>query len=542
MDTDNITILEKDLLDAQRICAPIADAGKRNKAVANVIAAKIVSGYFDSGAYDIDTQTGLHNIAPYTEQFEISDIYLNGIYVDVRVYFSDDEICVPKIHFDAGILPVVYMFVKLSSDLKDGVVTGFLYPENVNLNLVDGEYYIVSPEQLQTLYDVEMRLQKQLDTSSVTDETIFKFLESSLDNEQVIDFFKTLIVSKHTRIKLIKAVHAQSVFNFVSISAQEAGTGLSQNDIINNDAVVVEETPNEESEDDIDITDEDLDSLFADANDVASQNGDTEASYDEYSTEVTPSGSEVIESLDNENTEEDADNSEQIETLFTGEQEGVPVPKKKGSKFLPVLLLTLVLCGGGYFLYNHYTQQSANDDYMASQPSISDENTEMQDDAIGQQGQDAQADAMPVETVEQSKPVVNNEESTSVAIPAIERSLDASVLVSNLKIDWEVPSGYASNTSAKRYLVKLGKMIQLNLKTELLLLSKPPLSNKITVELRYNANAGRFEVVGIQMSSGEKSVDNTILNAVSAALDSGMSTNMESFAKLQGNPILIIRL
>ena len=44
-------------------------------------------------------------------------------------------------------------------------------------------------------------------------------------------------------------------------------------------------------------------------------------------------------------------------------------------------------------------------------------------------------------------------EGNSASVPAIERNLDSSVLISNLKIDWEVPAGYASNTAAKRYFV-----------------------------------------------------------------------------------------
>ena len=152
-------------------------------------------------------------------------------------------------------------------------------------------------------------------------------------------------------------------------------------------------------------------------------------------------------------------------------------------------------------------------------------------------------DAMPNETVDTTPAELNNkEEGNSVAIPAIEQHLDASVLVSNLKVDWEVPAGYASNTAAKRYFVKLGKIIQLNLKTELLLLSKPPLSNKITVELTFNGNKGKFDIVGIQDSSGEKVVDDTILQTVKNALNLGISSNLESFGKIQGNPILIIHL
>ena len=104
------------------------------------------------------------------------------------------------------------------------------------------------------------------------------------------------------------------------------------------------------------------------------------------------------------------------------------------------------------------------------------------------------------------------------------------------------PAGYASNTSAKRYLVKLGKIIQLNLKTELLLLNKPPLTNKIAVEIKYNDSSKKFETVGIVTSSGEELVDNLIKQTVDKALSMNLNMNTNSFSKLQGNPILIIHL
>ena len=111
-----------------------------------------------------------------------------------------------------------------------------------------------------------------------------------------------------------------------------------------------------------------------------------------------------------------------------------------------------------------------------------------------------------------------------------------------MKVDWEVPAGYVSNTAAKRYLVKLGKVIQLNLKTELLLLNKPPITNKIAVEIKYNSGAKKFEAVGVTVSSGEKTVDDLIMQTVNRALAMKLSANTDSFNNIQGNPVLIIHL
>ena len=149
---------------------------------------------------------------------------------------------------------------------------------------------------------------------------------------------------------------------------------------------------------------------------------------------------------------------------------------------------------------------------------------------------------MPIETVENIKQQDFGEEGNAVSIPAIEKNLDASILVSNLSVNWEVPSGYVNNPSAKRYFVKIGKIIQLNLKTELLLLSKPPITNKITVELEFNKASNRFQVKQITSSSGEKSIDELITKTINGSLDLNLSTNMNIYSNIQGNPVLIIRL
>ena len=73
--------------------------------------------------------------------------------------------------------------------------------------------------------------------------------------------------------------------------------------------------------------------------------------------------------------------------------------------------------------------------------------------------------AMPKETVETVDIVDSLQDTDLESVNAIEKDIDATVLVSNLSINWEVPTGYLTNNSAKRYFTKLGKILQLNLKS-----------------------------------------------------------------------------
>ena len=74
------------------------------------------------------------------------------------------------------------------------------------------------------------------------------------------------------------------------------------------------------------------------------------------------------------------------------------------------------------------------------------------------------------------------------------------------------------------------------------MLSKPPITNKISVELKYNSGKKIFETEKIILSSGESSVDNVVLKTVNEVLKKKISQNSEIFEKLEGNPVLVISL
>lgn len=556
MDT-NIIIEENDLALAQTLCASISDTENRNRAIANILGTAIASKYFDPDVYNIDIENSLCKIPKVNEEFNISDLYVNNTYVDVRVYFNEEELCVPKLHFDNGILPEAYMFIKLSTNLSEGTVTGFITPKNIDTDNPKNDSYYLKEENLNSIYDIESLFINKLDTAELSDDDVFSYLEDSLDYGKKIEFIKTLISSVSSRRIFTRIANAQDILKKVSD--------------YDTDSINENKKP-----------DENIDSLF---NSTEADSIEESFLNDfDYKTEVTPSSSELIEEVDNEfgnlienenneepiqeeptNTEEfesetkidtteleteteiSEEENKEIGKLFADEEnirtldeeDNTPQIKKKSySGLLTILILAFVLCGGGYWWYsNNNTQTPADGEVLNQVPIVANEDIQ-----TGQNTSDTSA--MPNETVNANidTNINNNEAGASISIPEIEKNLDASVLVSNLKVDWEVPSSYVSNAYARRYLIKLGKIIQLNLKTELLLLSKPPISNKITVEIKYNPSRNRFEPLSIIDSSGEKTVDNTIMNTVDTVLKMNISTNFESFGKLQGNPVLIIHL
>ena len=682
MNTDNFLIEENDIELAQNICKVIEDDDTRNRAVADSLASKIAERFFDKETCDVDTVSGLHNIGQVLEDIDIADIYINNSYIDVRLYFNDEELGVPKAHFDNNLLPVTYMFIKVSPDLSSATVTGFIQPENIEQSNIKDDFIAVDETQLESFYDIEPLLVTKEDTFDISETDIFAYLENSIDDKYA--FYKSLIASKDGRMRLAKAVKAQYAFNFISINNNQneeqnsiesfepteelltdefVSENLDSNDFMDigvdneildlepaQDNMLLEEADTLSNDfddslnssldivdniepvqqDDLDIVDElniddnteNIQEEFSDINisnttpestseltlidnqitekdDNNDENVNNDNSF-EFSTTTSPSLNSLSDNLDdllsqdteenkfdntgeeiapeeeqsnssenildlfekeddnaqeensettiikenlNENNDESSskvneNNSEQIEALFNADNTdevpsmGYQKPKQKSSiKLLAVIGLLVVLGAVGYLGYNQFANQTPQED----------ENN-LITDSVQAPAPQQQEEAMPVESVETTTPKLDNNEGTAESIPAIEQNLDASILVSNLKVDWEVPAGYASNTSARRYLVKLGKIIQLNLKTELLLLNKPPITNKIAVEIKYNDSAKKFEAVGVTVSSGEQSVDKLIMQTVNKALAMNLSVNSDSFKNLQGNPVLIIHL
>ena len=108
MNNDNFLVEETDLELAKNVCKNIEDPKTRNRAVANTLAATLSKKYFTE--VDVDTESGLHKCSTILNKIDISDIYVKDSYIDVRIYFENNELCVPKAHFEKNILPTAYMF------------------------------------------------------------------------------------------------------------------------------------------------------------------------------------------------------------------------------------------------------------------------------------------------------------------------------------------------------------------------------------------------------------------------------------------------
>lgn len=687
VNNDNFLIERDDIEIAQNISGAISDKETRKRAAANVLAAELSKRYFKD--VDVDTVSGIHNCASVLNNIDISDIYVKDNYIDVRIYFNENELCVPKSHFDLDILPVAYMFIKVSDDLSSGQVAGFVFPEDVNIdNDVDG-YYFVNEETLVSFYDVESRLTTIEDEGydSGFEKEIYDFLDGK--DVKLKEFYKNLVLSVSAREYLLNTSKAYVIYNKISSSSNKntdeeyVYTFESQQNNLKNDEAVEEENlavldeaesfelvadedspldlVDENSEFDDGLLDEPADmnmleesegdelliadepensilevseenetdsgltedaglysvednienatpvevepddaeaeeNILPEAEDIESvevlddeetpneqvldivQDEEINAQEDvvteplkeavdefdelskfDYSTEIEPSitsiengtssiqddiTEEMLDTADKIRQEENAqaqavytESEEQIDKLFENPHAAVNTTKKKKGAMLPFLGFLVIAGALGYYGYTKYFAQMPDLTATADMSA----NSSSPKSSVKSEKQ-AEKTAMPIETVENNTVQSKTNDAVSVSIPAIEKDLNASIDVSELTVNWEVPLSYANNTTAKRYFVKIGKVLQLNLKMELLMLSSPPITNKISVELGFDSSTKKFTINKIVDSSGVETVDRVVQDTVKKVLGMNMNMNMSVFSTLQGNPILIIKL
>lgn len=656
-------LIEHDCIEnAQSVCRYIENSLIRDRSVANNLAANISAKYFDD--INVDTTSGLHNIFYVLNDIEISDIYINNNYIDVRIYFNNENILVPKSHFDYELNPVSYMFIKLDEDLSNGSVTGFIFPKDIDTTKELNGYYKVNESDMVSYYDVAERLLEldDVDLPDNIESTVFDYLDDKLSNTEKKEFYQQLIKSKYLRELLINASKTKNIFNFVQFdninieTVNEQNNGLMDNQLNesieldfnsesdmfeepeNSDLTEIEATDefilNENMPDDIIelnnecesllqnddllqldsddesvadseendlsfIESEDLeanDSVSFDTNvedaegqfnksavtyeeigasdevlDDMDSDFDVEISYENeqpqddfeelekynYETSTTP-GIETIENefdmqVDETNEYISADdvdiepddttenissniNDQQLNELFNNGSPKVVNTTQKKNLMFPLISILVILGATGYLGYTKFFKDSEIFNNVQNQ------DLGINTTTTSQQNDESNNMAMPVETIDNAETIDNMKEGNATSIPAIEQSLDATIDISNLSINWEVPASYTSNPTAKRYFVRIGKILQLNLKTEMLLLSSMPITNKISLELEFDKNLSKFKIKNIIDSSGVSKIDDIVKETAQKTLNMNLNSNMNVFNTLKGNPILVIKL
>ena len=209
---DSFIIDEADIEQAEKVCYDIEEAEVRKRAFANVLLAHLAQKFFDSSS--VDVESGIHNVSSILEKYEISDIYYNGAYIDVRFCFDDSNLCIPCEQKDFDLLPQAYMFIKIDKQLTEAEVLGFVYAEDIDFSNCKNGYYWLKSEDLKSFYDIEKYLHNSnVDFENDLESEIIDYNDSEIDLKS---FLARLLNDHEARLMLQEAESAKQILKNIS--------------------------------------------------------------------------------------------------------------------------------------------------------------------------------------------------------------------------------------------------------------------------------------------------------------------------------------
>jgi len=180
-----VSIDEEDLNDANLSCADFKNDLTRKRSFIDVLGARLAMKYLFSNKINANNLYSLYTIHNVLEEIDVADIYFKDVKIDVRLVFNENEIFVPKSHFEFGILPDVYFVLGLKDDLSSAEFLGYFEPNNLDKTNENKDFYFYEGAKLKNPKDFRRFLDK---FQSEND-----FVSTEADVEKAKDLFLSLV-------------------------------------------------------------------------------------------------------------------------------------------------------------------------------------------------------------------------------------------------------------------------------------------------------------------------------------------------------------
>ena len=188
MENTTLIIDEKEKENAKALSQSFVKTDVKSRAYINALGAEVCLKYLKDEQIVSENVYNMHNIRKILEEFDISDIMLSNIHLDVRVVYDEDRIFIPKSHFEYNITPDIYVVLKMEKDCSKTELLGFFEPKMINKNNSNDEYYFMEKEKLSSPVDLksfinnfETKFNNEYDEKSIEDAEIL--MVSVADND-----------------------------------------------------------------------------------------------------------------------------------------------------------------------------------------------------------------------------------------------------------------------------------------------------------------------------------------------------------------------
>lgn len=306
-----IYVEENDKSEARVLAQNFAKNDVKSRAYVNALGAELGMKYLSLENINNQRLYNMHSVRKVLEEFDISDIMLANIHIDVRVVFDENYIFVPKSHFEYDILPDIYFVMLLAEDHSHATFLGFFEPKLINKNNQNDKYYFIEKEKLTAPSNLKAYIEnfKGNTTQSLSDTENEKaemlmvaMADQNISREETKDLLKMLQRSADLRDEFIefenfellsyKAEHSPDVVVPVQNPTDEV-LDTTLEDLTGGDELTKDLLMGENSSD-ISLDEDNFEDLLSGFED---ENSDQNATVDEVSADTTKNSGDGLSVL-----------------------------------------------------------------------------------------------------------------------------------------------------------------------------------------------------------------------------------------------------
>ena len=179
-----IYIEQKEKDEATLLLKGLTNPNVRKRVFVNALGAELLMKYLAQEGISVANVYNMHNIFKIREEFDIADVMLPNVHIDVRVVYDKDVIFIPKSHFANNLVPDVYVVFNMAQDSTHVDFLGFIKPENIDKSKQNSDYYFVDKDQLIHPFEfIEFVRNFEGNTTEVFSENLYSDAISLIDND-----------------------------------------------------------------------------------------------------------------------------------------------------------------------------------------------------------------------------------------------------------------------------------------------------------------------------------------------------------------------
>ena len=137
--------IDKNLREmAKNTAARIENAQERKRAYALATGALALAKALQSDVFGVSFKHSLFKVPSFAGNFELADLYIGNVRIDVRVTFDNENFYIPKTHKKYDAAPDLYVVVKMEKNLSKMSIEVFVFPKETE-KCESVEEYLVCP-------------------------------------------------------------------------------------------------------------------------------------------------------------------------------------------------------------------------------------------------------------------------------------------------------------------------------------------------------------------------------------------------------------